>query len=118
MAHHILIVDDDRAIREVLAMVLKDEGFDVDTAANGPDALEQIGRQRPVLVLLDLQMPGMAGWEVLEHLREARVDVPVLFMSAGYRAKAAAEQYRADGYLAKPFELDELLAVVKRFVGE
>lgn len=115
MTHHILVVDDDSGIRSVIAELLADEGFDVATATNGSEALARIAQRRPTLVLLDLQMPVMSGWEVLTHLRKARVGVPVVFMTAGYRAQTEAERYGADGYVAKPFALDELLGVVERF---
>jgi len=117
MSHHILIVDDDAGIRAMIEMVLQSEGFNVSTAADGREALDRIAENRPVLVLLDLQMPVMTGWETLSHLRDAQIDIPVVFMTAGYRAKAEAERCGADGYVAKPFELDTLLAVVERLAA-
>ena len=116
MARPVLIVDDDPAIRALIAAVLEDDGFGVVTAANGREALACIAQLLPALVLLDLQMPVMSGWELLAHLRADQVAVPVVFMTAGYRAQAEAERHHADGYLAKPFELAELVAVVERFV--
>src|SRR5947209_7901170 len=98
----VFVVDDDTGIREVIASVLEDEGFTVSTASDGEEALDQIAVEQPALVLLDLQMPGMNGWDVLASLREAHVPVPVVLMSAGYRAQAEAERCHADGYLAKP----------------
>ena len=117
MSHHILVVDDDRAIRELVSTVLSEDGFAVATAANGREALARIAAQPPALVLLDLQMPIMSGWEVLAELRAAQVQVPVVFMTAGYRAKAEAERHGADGYVAKPFDVAEVLQVVARFAG-
>lgn len=115
MSQHVLIVDDDPGIRDVVTAVLEDAGLMADTAANGREALDRIAAHRPVVVLLDLQMPIMSGWEVLARLREAGVTVPVVFMTAGYRARTEAERHGADGYVAKPFELTDLLAVVERF---
>jgi CheY-like chemotaxis protein len=117
MSHHILVVDDDAAIREMIKLVLESEDFSVATAANGREALDQIAANRPLLVLLDLQMPVMTGWETLAHLRAANTEVPVVFMTAGYRAKAEAERFGADGYVGKPFELDTLLGVVERLAS-
>ena len=115
MSHEILVVDDDPAVRQVIEAILTEEGFSVATAADGHQALDRIAQHRPVLVLLDLQMPMMSGWTVLQQLRDANVNIPVVFMTAGYRAKSEAEQHRAAGYLAKPFELRDLLGVVQRF---
>jgi CheY-like chemotaxis protein len=112
----VLVVDDDEGIREVVAMLLSDEGYIVQTASNGQEALSSIHTQRPALVLLDLQMPVMTGWQLVEQLRAFRLDVPVVFMSAGVRARSEAVQYSVAGYLAKPFDLDDLLGVVARFV--
>lgn len=117
MSHHILVVDDDAGIREMIELVLESEGFSVATAADGREALALIAENRPVLVLLDLQMPVMTGWETLSRLRDAHTDVPVVFMTAGYRARAEAERCGADGYVGKPFELDNLLAVVERLAA-
>lgn len=117
MTNHILVVDDDAGIRKMIGMVLESEGFSVATAADGHEALDRIAENRPALVLLDLQMPVMSGWETLSHLRNAGADLPVVFMTAGYRAKAEAERCGADGYVGKPFDLDTLLEVVERLVS-
>lgn len=117
MAQHILVVDDEPGIRDVASMVLIDAGFPVTTASNGSEALASIARERPGLLLLDLNMPVMTGWEVLARLREAQAGIPVVFMTAGNGAKAEAERCHADGYMSKPFELDELSAIAARFLG-
>jgi CheY-like chemotaxis protein len=76
MSEHILVVDDDPDIRAIIAHLLELEGFQVTTAANGRAALDQIAHQPPRLVLLDLQMPVLTGWEVLSQLRRAQPAVP------------------------------------------
>lgn len=114
MTHHVLVVDDDPGIREVITQALEGDGYSVATAGNGREALDRVAESRPLLVLLDLQMPIMTGWEVLSALRESKTDVPVVFMTAGYRAQAEAEKYHADGFMAKPFDLDVLFDVVER----
>ncbi len=114
----VLVVDDDPAIRRAVGMMLEDEGYDVATAANGREALDQIAESAPSVVLLDLQMPEMDGWQLQRRLRELHLDVPVVFMTAGYRARAEAERHQAAGYLAKPFDMDDLLSTVARFVPQ
>lgn len=111
----ILVVDDEDTIRSMLRLVLESEGFRVATAANGKQALDRIAQERPGVVLLDLQMPVMNGWELQDRLREEQPQVPVVFMTAGMRAKVEAERHHAAGYLAKPFDVDELIRVVSSF---
>jgi CheY-like chemotaxis protein len=110
----ILVVDDDRSIREVVAEVLEAEGYAVQTAADGAEALRSVERRRPRLVLLDMRMPVMDGWGFAAALKERGLRLPVIVMSAAADARAWAEQVGADDYLAKPFALDELLAKVER----
>ena len=111
----VLVVDDDASIRSMVQLMLSSEGYRVASAIDGQDALEQIVARRPDVVLLDLQMPVMSGWELLEALRERHIDVPVVVMTAAYRARAEAERHGAAGHLAKPFDIDDLLDVVARF---
>jgi CheY-like chemotaxis protein len=115
----VLVVDDDAAIRTAVTMLLEDEGYQVLTAANGREALAHVvdGAERPDVILLDLQMPIMSGWDVLAHLRAAHVEIPVVFMTAGYRARAEAARHGADGFLAKPFAIDDVLALVARLTA-
>jgi DNA-binding response OmpR family regulator len=115
MSQHVLIVDDEPAIRSLLTEVLTEEGFAAADAANGREALEQIATDTPHLVLLDVQMPVLSGWDVLTALQDAQVHVPVVLMSAGVRVQQEAERQHAAGYLAKPFALADLIAVVERF---
>ncbi len=115
---HILVVDDDDGIRDLIKMTLELEGYSVAVAANGRDALDRIADERPMVVLLDLMMPIMTGWEVLARLRTSGLGIPVVFMTAGFRANSEAERHHADGHLAKPFDIDDLLSVVERFTHE
>lgn len=101
----------------MVATILEFEGFSVATAENGREALARVAEARPRLIFLDLQMPVMTGQQVLQELREAHTDIPVVFMSAGYRVQVEAERCGADGYLAKPFELDDVLSAVERFTS-
>ncbi len=114
MSTHVMVVDDDAGIRDVVREILEDEGYDVAVAANGHEALERIVAAAPDVVLLDLNMPVMTGWELQRRLRVLEVMAPVVFMTAGNNAKREAGQHAAAGYLAKPFELNDLVAVVER----
>jgi CheY-like chemotaxis protein len=113
---HILVVDDDQDIRLTIEMILESEGYSVALAANGREALERVAEHQPAMVLLDLQMPVMNGWQLLSELRSHHEQIPVVFMTAGYRAHLEAERHRADAHLSKPFEMDELLLLVKRLL--
>jgi CheY-like chemotaxis protein len=106
-------VDDDDDIREVIADILRAEGYEVVCASNGAKALEELHKERqPDLVLLDLMMPIMSGWEVLEAIQaqEALARIPVVVVSAMH-APGACEQ------LAKPVDLEHLLSTVGRLTA-
>ena len=113
---HVLVVDDDPAIRELVQQTLTDEGYHVVGAANGREALVQIAAAPPAVVLLDMRMPVLDGWGVARALREQAVAVPLVVMTAAPDATAWAREVAAADALAKPFALDNLVAVVRRFV--
>lgn len=108
----ILVVDDDRAVRESLRRSLTFNGYQVDTAVDGQDALDQIAGNRPDAVVLDLNMPRMDGLEVCRRLRSAGDDLPILVLTArdGVSDRVSGLDAGADDYLPKPFALEELLA--------
>jgi CheY-like chemotaxis protein len=106
---HILIVDDDVSIRTTLTAFLEDEGYSVDAAINGAEALECVARQRPSLILLDMRMPVMDGWAFAGALRARGIAVPLVVMTAARDARRWAEEIGATAYVAKPFDLPELL---------
>lgn len=111
---HVLVVDDESATRWTVGEILEEEGFSVATAGDGEEALARIAEHQPDVILLDLQLPGMDGWQVHAWLKRLALNIPVIFMSAGIRAQVAARTQQAAGFLAKPFDLDDLLAVVQR----
>jgi two-component system response regulator MprA len=115
----ILVVDDEPLIREVLAEVFMDEGYAVDTAADSHEALAAIAAAPPDLLITDIMMPGLSGWDLLGRVRLQHPLLPILLISAGHRAVAGRSQYLADhtAFLAKPFAVDELLALVARLLG-
>lgn len=110
-----LVVDDDRAVRDVIHALLELAGYSVADAHNGRQALARVAEHRPAVILLDLHMPVMDGWEFCRRLREWGQEIPVVFMTAGGSARDQACRHRADGYLAKPFDIDHLLRTVGRF---
>jgi DNA-binding response OmpR family regulator len=118
LAHFdVLVVDDDSGIRAFVRDALEDEGYHVATASTGPQALNLIATEPPALVLLDLHIPNMSGWEVHHWLRRWHHDVPVVYMSADERVRAEARERHAAGSLSKPFDLGELLTVVERYTS-
>jgi CheY-like chemotaxis protein len=114
MSQPILVIDDDPSIRDVVAAALDDEGYTVLSAANGAEALEVLEQIVPVLVLLDMRMPVMDGWSFARVLRERGIRLPVIVMTAAQDARQWAEEVGASAYVAKPFDLGELLDVVAR----
>jgi DNA-binding response OmpR family regulator len=112
----ILVVDDDPGILDAVAELLRVEGYEVETAANGVAALEAIARSRPALVLLDMRMPVLDGWGVARMLAERGIRVPILVMTAARDGASWASEIGADGYLAKPFGIGDLLDAVRRGV--
>jgi CheY-like chemotaxis protein len=113
----VLVVDDDPAIRNAVSLLLAEEGYTVQTAANGKEGLAAITTQLPALVLLDLNMPMMDGWALIDHLHTAQITVPIVIMTAGQRAAQEAARLDVAGSLGKPFEIDDLFRIVAAFVG-
>ena len=112
----ILIIDDDPAIRATVAEILTSEGYSVATAINGADGLRSLDRLDPALVLLDMRMPILDGWGFARALQARGIQVPILVMTAAQDARRWAREINAEGYVAKPFELLDLLDAVGRFV--
>lgn len=108
----ILVVDDDRAVRESLRRSLSFNGYTVDLAEDGVEALEAITHERPDAVVLDVMMPRMDGLEVCRQLRSTGDDLPILVLTArdSVSERVAGLDAGADDYLPKPFALEELLA--------
>ncbi len=109
----VLVVDDEPEITRALRSILSGNGFEPVLAASGEDALEQIARRRPDLILLDLVLPGINGLDVCRIIRqEQKLDVPIIVLSAHgeEESKVDALDLGADDYLTKPFGVKELLA--------
>ena len=119
MVPRILVVDDDESIRTVVNMLLEEEGYEVDQAANGLEALDVLQRQPPDGIVLDLMMPVMDGTRFLEHCREIPncESIPVIVISATQGILDMAGKDHVKACLAKPFDLDALTALVDQFVS-
>jgi DNA-binding response OmpR family regulator len=114
----VLVVDDDPEIRDVVRWLLEDEGWTVETASDGRDALERATRARPALIVLDMGLPILSGEEVAMRLREVYVDPPpIIVVSADGRAGEKAARIGAASYLHKPFDVDALARLVRLTLG-
>lgn len=112
----LLVVDDEHLIRWSLEQNLKKQGYEVVTAASGEDALRLVREEQPDLVLLDIQLPGISGIDVLEKIKEIDEDVAVIMVTAhsGLETAVNAMRLGAFDYVSKPFNLDELSIVVRK----
>ncbi len=112
----VLIVDDEELICFVLTHLLKVNGYGSRTANRGDRALRMIGDRRPDLIIMDIRMPGMSGFDVLARIREFDTQVPVILMTAlpGIRDAVHAMKATAFDYIAKPFNNDDMIATVER----
>ena len=115
---YILVVDDDDDFREALSEVLTGAGYPVQQAENGELALERVADEAPGIVLLDLKMPVLDGWGVMERMRgDARSSaIPILILSA-YGFEWEAELLGAQGYIPKSVGMDEILERVRKAAG-
>jgi two-component system OmpR family response regulator len=106
----VLVIDDDPSIRQMVAYALGDAGHHVAEAPDGRVALELIGRQHPDLIILDMKMPGMDGWDFVQRYR-ARYGqgVPIIVLTAALDAAQRGAAVNAAAYVAKPFDLDILM---------
>ena len=112
----ILVVDDDPDIREVLRDRLESLGYQVLSASNGREGLELLEKQSPQLLLLDIEMPGMNGLEVLKEIRRREIDVTVVMITAYGTIERAVQAMKQGAYdfIPKPFEPDHIALVVQK----
>ena len=115
----VLVVDDDEAVRELVAIILGEEGYAVHTAASGSEALSVAQQEQPAVVLMDVNMPGLDGLSACRRLRadERLAALPVVLMSSQLVAGDELRRCRADNFLPKPFDITELVDEVERFLG-
>ena len=114
----VLVVDDDPSIRTTVSDVLDLEGYEVVTAANGAEALERLEHDHPFVVLLDMRMPVMDGWGFARAVADRGMKPRILVMTAADNARAWAEEIGADGYVAKPFDLNDLISAIEQVAQE
>lgn len=118
MKARILLVEDEESLLDVVSMNLELEGHEVITATNGTDALKRFSEQHFNLIILDVMMPEMSGFEVCQKIRLTDLDTPILFFTAkdSYTDKLSGLKMGADDYITKPFNLEELILRVNILV--
>ena len=114
-SERVLVVDDEPNIVDVISMALRYQGFAVETAGTGREALTAVSAFDPHLMVLDVMLPDMEGFQVAERLRAKRADVPIIFLTA---RDATTDKLRGlttggDDYVTKPFSLEELVARIR-----
>ncbi|MBZ5720133.1 MAG: response regulator [Acidobacteriia bacterium] len=114
--HQVLLVDDDQSIRESITLLLISSGYDVSTAEDGFTALQQLRRTLPDLIVSDLNMPQMSGYELLSVVRRRFPQIMTVAMSGAYRGDAVPAGVIADGFFAKGSSLKNLLAMIAGLV--
>ncbi len=113
-SERILIVDDDESIRQIVRLCLTDEGFEVYEAANGQAALDALDEFQPEVILLDLRMPVMDGWEFARRYESLPGEhAPIVAFVAALNAEQECAMLTTASILAKPFDLDDLLKAVR-----
>ena len=111
MQENVLVVDDHPEIRDLMVKILERRGYRVSTASDGHDALTQFALARPDLVITDLSMPGLNGYQLCRLIREIS-SVPVLIMSAQKGVEEKAYEMGADAFVSKPFDMEALWAEI------
>lgn len=113
-----LIVDDDPNVQELIKLYLNKEGFQSITAETGEKALAEVKKQQPSFIILDIMLPGIEGWEVLERLRRQNINTPVIMLSAKGQEydRVKGLELGADDYITKPFSPLELIARIKAVI--
>ena len=114
----ILVADDEMAIRLLYSEELKEEGYEVFTAANGREALDIVEKEPLDLVILDIKMPEMDGIEALRQIKEKKPNLPVLLSTAYGEYKQDFATWASDEYLVKSSDLEDLRATVKRYLKD
>lgn len=115
----VLVVEDDQDLLSLVEMILRDAGYEVDVAADGAQALERVAARMPGVILLDMRMPVMNGWEFAREFRARHGRAaPIVVVTAAEDARARAQEIGADAWMEKPFDLDDVVRMVERFVGD
>src|SRR3954468_12396578 len=114
-SHRVLVVDDEPNIADVISMALRFQGFTVESAGDGRTALEAVSSFKPDLLVLDVMLPDMEGFEIARRLSAERVQVPIIFLTArdATEDKVRGLTMGGDDYVTKPFSLEELVARIR-----
>lgn len=120
MGKRILVVDDQAGIRRLLYEAFSEQGYEVDLAASGVEALEKVGCTPPDVMLLDMKMPGMNGIETLQEIKKMNDSILVVMMTAYGELEIVAEAVKLGikEYVTKPFDINELRDMVKQILTE
>src|SRR5438094_8308706 len=113
---NVLVVEDNAILRDALSTVIEHEGYNVEAASNGQEALDRVAHGPPDAILLDMRMPILDGWGFARELCARGLRVPILVLTAERNAQQCAAEIGAEGYLGKPFAIAELLATLARLV--
>lgn len=113
----VLVVDDDPLIQATLSEILQELGYSVATAGSALEAVRAVARSAPSVVLLDVRMPGLDGLQFARSLRERDVATKILLMTGFRGGHQYADEIRADGYIEKPFDIEELQKLIAEACG-
>ena len=117
----VLVVDDALYIRELISLILRNEGYEVIKAENGADCLQKLEHITPDLVILDIMMPGMSGWDVAARIKEhdSWRSIPIVFLTAkGDEMSVGMGSLASEEYIVKPFEVGKLKESVEKILGK
>ena len=113
----ILIADDTASIRKLISVFLLREGYEIIEASNGEEALELTQKENPDLILLDIMMPKMFGWDVLKEIKKENRTAKVIIMTAVYKKNSykrdTIHDFGADGFMTKPLDMPQLVNLIK-----
>ena len=119
MDKKILVVDDEQNIGYALRIILELEDFDVTTVQSGEKALEVLEEEKPALIITDILMPEMDGWELIRRIRELKITTPIIVLSVTQNSEheeMARKKYDVKAFIRKPFDKKELIEVIRKFI--
>ena len=116
--NRVLVVDDDEAIRKLIAAILRRRSFHVDTVANGEEALKRLAEHQYQIMLLDLMMPKVDGYTVIDRIREQNIDIEIVVVTAAGASQVnALDRSRVRAVISKPFDVTQLVEIVSSVCG-
>ena len=116
--NRVLVVDDDEAIRKLIAAILRRRSFHVESVANGEEALKRLAEHHYDVMLLDLMMPKVDGYTVIERVREQKIDIEIVVVTAAGASQVnAIDRSRVRAVISKPFDVTQLVDIVTKVCG-